>query len=151
MNLLFSVSSPKAFDAACNDLRAAIVSHQFEVLAVYDLGKTLRSSGISSPESCCVFDVCNPQQAAKVLGCDMALNVALPCRISVYTDAGQTWIAMIRPSAILNALSSAPHVFDVAQEVDTSTSAMINDAALQREPVIPSSSKPSSKLSSREF
>jgi uncharacterized protein (DUF302 family) len=137
MNSLFVINTPKSFEAACTDLRTAVVSHDFGVMAVHDLGKTLRSKGIDFSENCCVFDVCNPEQAAKVLECDMALNVALPCRISVYTDAGQTWIAMIRPSAILNALSSASYVFDVAQEVDSSTSAMINEAALQTEPASP--------------
>ena len=102
-------------------------------MAVHDLGETLRSKGINFPESCRVFEVCNPQQAAKVLAHDMSLNMALPCRISVYTDAGQTLIGMIRSSETLHALSSDPDLIDVAQEVDASISAMINDAALQTE------------------
>ena len=141
MNSLFIVNTSKSFEAACADLQAAVASHEFGMMAVHDLGKTLRSKGIDFSENCCIFEVCNPQQAAKLLGCDMALNVALPCRISVYTDLGQTRIAMIRPSAILNALSSASQVFDVAQEVDASTSARINDAALHTQLESPSSSQ----------
>ena len=128
MNSLFVVNTDKSFDTACADLQTAVANHKFGVMAVNDLGKTLRSKGINFIENCCVFEVCNPQQAAKVLACDMALNVVLPCRISVYTDAGQTRIAMIRPTAILNDLTSASALFDVAQEVDASTSAMINEA-----------------------
>ena len=100
-------------------------------MAVHDLGETLRSKGIDFSESCRVFEVCNPQQAASVLGRDMSLNMALPCRISVYTDSGQTRIGMIRPGEMLRALSSDPQILDVAQQVDASTSEMINDAALQ--------------------
>ena len=84
---------------------------------------------VSFCESCRVFEVCNPQQAAKVLGRDMSLNMALPCRISVYTDAGQTRVGMIRPGVMLTALSSDPYLIDVAEQVDASTAAMINAAA----------------------
>ena len=133
MNPFFIVNTLKSFDNACADLEAAVVNHGFGVMAVHDLGETLRSKGISFSESCRVFEVCNPQQAAKVLGRDMSLNMALPCRISVYTDAGQTRIGMIRPGEMLHALSSDPELVDVAQQVDAATSAMINDAALRTE------------------
>jgi len=88
-----------------------------------------------------VFEVCNPQQAAAVLGRDMSLNMALLCRISVYTDSGQTRIGMIRPGEILHVLSSDPQLLDVAHQVDASTSAMINDAALQTEFASPLASR----------
>jgi uncharacterized protein (DUF302 family) len=63
----------------------------------------------------------------------MSLSMVLPCRISVYTDSGQTRIGMIRPGEMLHVLSINPQLLDVAQQVDASTSAMINDAALQME------------------
>lgn len=133
MNPLFITNTPKSFESACADLQTAVIKQGFGVMAVHDLGETLRSKGINFPESCRVFEVCNPQQAAKVLAHDMSLNMALPCRISVHTNAGQTLIGMIRPSEILHTLSSDPDLIDVAQEVDASTSSMINDAALQTE------------------
>lgn len=141
MNPFFIVNTLKSFDNACADLEAAVVKHGFGVMAVHDLGETLRSKGVSFSESCRVFEVCNPQQAAKVLGRDMSLNMTLPCRISVYTDVGQTRIGMIRPSDMLRPLSSDPELIDVAQQVDASTSAMINDAALYMEPVSHSASQ----------
>lgn len=135
MNPFFIVNTLKSFDNACDDLQAAVIKHGFGVMAVHDLGETLRSKGVNFSESCRVFEVCNPQQAAKVLGRDMSLNMALPCRISVYTDVGQTRIGMIRPGEMLQALSSDPELIDVAQQVESSTSAMINDAALCVKPV----------------
>jgi uncharacterized protein (DUF302 family) len=135
MTSLFIVNTQKSFDHACADLEAAVINHGFGLMTVHDLGETLRSKGISFSESCHVFEVCNPQQAAKVLERDIALNMALPCRISVYTDVGQTRIGMIRPGEMLQALSADPQLIDVAQEVDASTSAMINEAALLPERV----------------
>jgi uncharacterized protein (DUF302 family) len=93
---LFILDTSKPFEEACSDLKAAVASQNFGLLAVHDLAATLRSKNINFLENCRVFEVCNPQQAAKVLKTDMSLNMALPCRISVYTEAGQTRIGMIR-------------------------------------------------------
>ena len=106
------------------------MAHGFGVLAVHDLAETLRSKGLSFPESCLVFEVCNPQQAAKVLAADMSLNMALPCRISVYTEAGQTRIGMIRPEPMLSMLSQDPELLAVAKQVEASTTEIIQAAAM---------------------
>jgi uncharacterized protein (DUF302 family) len=98
-------------------------------LAVHDLGKTLRSKGVELSENCHIFEVCNPQQAANVLNQDMSLNMALPCRISVYTKGGKTWIGMIRPGDMLRQLSAAPELLEVARQVEDSTKSIIRAAA----------------------
>jgi uncharacterized protein (DUF302 family) len=68
------------------------------VLYVHNLGATLRNKGIAFEEDCKIFEVCNPGQAAKVLSTDMRLNMALPCRISVFTEKGKTMIGLIPKS-----------------------------------------------------
>ncbi len=129
MNPFLVVDSLKTFGDACADLEHAIVAHGFGALAVHDLAETLRSKGLSFPENCRVFEVCNPQQAAKVLAADMSLNMALPCRISVYTEAGQTRIGMIRPEPMLSMLSPNPELLAVAKQVEATTTAIIQAAA----------------------
>jgi uncharacterized protein (DUF302 family) len=106
-----------------------VAAHGFGVLAVHDLAATLRGKGIEFPDQCRVFEVCNPQQAATVLQADMALNMALPCRISVYTETGTTRIGMIRPEAMLSSLSRDPQLAEVARQVEASTMAIIRAAA----------------------
>lgn len=59
----------------------------------------------------------------------MSLNMVLPCRISVYTEAGQTRIGMIRPADMLRDLYGFPELMDIAHEVDSSMTAMISEAA----------------------
>lgn len=129
MNPYFIVDTDKSFEHASDDLQVAVTANGFGVLAVLDLGETLRSKGFNFPEDCRVFEVCNPQQAAKVLMSDMKLTMALPCRISVYTEAGQTRIGMIRPEGMLLNLSSDPDLVEVASEVESSTTAIIQAAA----------------------
>ena len=89
------VESNKSFDQASADLVAAVKGHGFGVLHVHDLGSISRSKGVSFDEQCKIFEVYNPTQAAKVLSTDMRLNMALPCRISIFTEAGKTRIGMI--------------------------------------------------------
>lgn len=126
--MYYTVSTSKTFDQACADLDAAVKRHGFGVLHVHDIGQTLRSKGQAFNEQCRVFEVCNPAQAARVLASDMRMNMALPCRISVYTQGGQTLIGMIRPTEMLAMLSQDPALAQVAREVDEKTTLMIDEA-----------------------
>ncbi|MEY3380437.1 MAG: DUF302 domain-containing protein [Hylemonella sp.] len=126
--MYFTVETSKSFEQASNDLDAAVKRHGFGVLHVHDIGNTLRSKGQAFTEECRVFEVCNPAQAAKVLASDMQLNMALPCRISVYTEKGKTHIGMIKPKDMLAMLSSDPVLTAVAREVEDKTTLMINEA-----------------------
>jgi uncharacterized protein (DUF302 family) len=127
--MYYTVTSHKTFDQAAADLDAAVKRHGFGVLHVHDLGATLRGKGIAFENECRVFEVCNPGQAAKVLSTDMRLNMALPCRISVYTDKGRTQIGLIRPIQMLAALSTDPALAQVAAEVEDKTIRMVDEAA----------------------
>ncbi|MCB1671123.1 MAG: DUF302 domain-containing protein [Gammaproteobacteria bacterium] len=124
----YVVTSEKSFEQAAQDLDAAVKRNGFGVLHVHDLGETLRSKGVPFVEQCRIFEVCNPQQAARVLAADMRLNMALPCRISVFTASGQTRLGLIRPEQMLSALSHDPAIQGVAAEVESRTIQMINEA-----------------------
>ena len=126
--MYFIVQSDKTFEQAASDLDAAVKRNGFGVLHVHDLGATLRSKGIEFAEQCKVFEVCNPAQAAKVLSADMRLKMALPCRISVYTEQGQTRLGLITPVKMLTALSQDPALQAVAREVEDKTILMIEQA-----------------------
>lgn len=126
--MYYLVESNKTFEQAAIDLEAAVKRHEFGLLHVHDLGTTLRSKGIAFTEQCKVFEVCNPAQANKVLATDMRLNMALPCRISVYTEQGKTKLGMIKPVPMLAALSQDATLQKVAQEVEAQTMKMIDES-----------------------
>lgn len=126
--MYYIVETSKSFDQASADLDSAVKQHNFGVLHVHDLGSTLRSKGIAFDEQCKVFEVCNPGQAAKVLSTDMRLNMALPCRISVYTEKGKTKMGLIKPVQMLSALSQDPALLQVAKEVEGATIQMVDEA-----------------------
>ncbi len=126
--MYYIVETEKSFDQASADLEAAVKRHQFGVLHVHDLGTTLRSKGVEFSDECKVFEVCNPAQAAKVMALDMRLNMALPCRISVYTEKGKTLIGLIKPVDMLSGLSQDAALMQIANEVEEQTLQMVNEA-----------------------
>lgn len=126
--MYYVVPSKKSFAQAATDLEAAVLRHGFGVLHVHDLGATLRSKGVPFTEECKIFEVCNPAQAARVLAADMRLNMALPCRISVYTEKNETRIGLVKPVEMLAALSQDAGITKVAREVEEATMKMVDEA-----------------------
>lgn len=126
--MYYIVETNKSFEQAVSALELAVTGNGFGVLHVHDLGATLRSKGIAFDEECKIFEVCNPVQAAKVLSTDMRLNMALPCRISVYTEHGKTKIGLIKPVQMLSALSQEVALTEVAKEVESKTIKMVDEA-----------------------
>ncbi len=126
--MYYIVKTDKTFEQASSDLETEVKKLGFGVLHVHDLGETLRRKGVNFEENCKVFEVCNPQQAARVLSVDMRLNMALPCRISVFSESGSTRIGLIKPAQMLSGLSEDPILREVAKEVEEKTIQMINNA-----------------------
>ena len=125
--MYYVVDTDKSFEQAATDLEASVKELQFGVLHIHDIGETLRGKGVEFAENCRVFEVCNPVQAAKVLAIDMRLNMALPCRISVFTENGTTKIGLIKPAQMLEALSDDATLIAIANEVEQKTIQMIDN------------------------
>ena len=125
----YIVNSNKDIEQATADLEAAVANHSFGVLHIHDLKATMNKKGVPFEPECRIFEVCNPQKAFEVLSEDMAMNMALPCRISVWQEGGNTKIGMINPKPMLEMLSSSEKLSQVADEVQTTLTAIIDEAA----------------------
>jgi uncharacterized protein (DUF302 family) len=108
----YVVETSKSVEQASADLEAAVKQHNFGVLHVHNLRE----------------EICNPQQALDVLTEDMSMNMALPCRISVYEEGGKTKIGMIKPTTLLASLSQSKVLMGIAEEVEQKTIQMIEEA-----------------------
>ena len=110
-------------------LEEAAKANQFGVLGVINLTEKMQAKGVDFVPQCAIVEVCNPVQAKKVLEGNMAVSTALPCRISVYEEAGKVQVATLRPTAVLG-LFGSPDLAPVAQGVEE-TILRIIDAACQ--------------------
>lgn len=127
--MYYIVPTAKKVDDASRDLEAAVHNHAFGVLHVYDLKETLAKKGYSLEPQCRIYEVCNPEQATRVLQRDIRVNMALPCRISVFEEKGITKIGAILPAEILRALSHDRELAKAAETVQTTIKAIVDEAA----------------------
>lgn len=126
--MYYIVETSKSFNQASTDVESAVVINGFGVMHVHNLRAIFQSKGVAFNEECKIFEVCNAQQAAKILLIDMRLSMALPCRISVYTEKGKTMIGLIKPVQMLAALSQNPALAKIATEVEEKALKIIDDA-----------------------
>jgi uncharacterized protein (DUF302 family) len=126
--MLHIVESKKSMDQVAKDLEAAVTRHKFGVLGVHDLRATMAKKGVDFARECRIFEVCNPQQAKRVLESNLEVSTALPCRISLYEEGGVTRLATIKPTAMI-ALYRAPGLQGVAQEVEATLELIMAEAA----------------------
>lgn len=120
--------SSRSVDEVFARIQDTAKANGFGVLHTYDFKQILAGKGHPIAHECRVLEVCNPQQASEVLGFDMALNMALPCRISVYEDGAATTVAMLPPSALLELVSQDPRIAPVAAAVERSMERIIEQA-----------------------
>jgi len=126
--MIFEVSSAKSLDEIGRALQEAAARHKFGVIAVHDLKAKMKEKGVDFAGECMIYEVCNPQQAKKVLEANGAVSAALPCRISVYSSGGAYRLATILPTALMKLFSSS-ELEPVAQEVEDVVVVMMKEAA----------------------
>ncbi|HSM11178.1 MAG TPA: DUF302 domain-containing protein [Lysobacter sp.] len=126
--MLYRKQTQKSVDQVFADIEAAAREHGFGLLHHYDFKQTLESKGFPLANECRVMEVCNPEQASEVLGVDMALNMALPCRISIYQDGGKTIVGMIPPTDVLKLVSDDPRIEPAARQVEAAMEKIIDSA-----------------------
>jgi uncharacterized protein (DUF302 family) len=127
--MIYARNTSKSVEHATQDLEAAVAANGFGLLHSYDFRKILGGKGFALPGECRVFEVCNPRQASEVLAVDMALNMVLPCRVSIYEDKGRTIIGMVPPSDLLPLVSADPAIAASAGEVEATMKRIIDDTA----------------------
>lgn len=126
--MLIKVSTDKTVSAAATALQAAVPANHFGVMQVHNLKETMTKKGVAFAPECLIFEVCQPQQAKKVLEQNLSVSTALPCRISIYEEAGKTILATLKPTALL-ALFHTPQLKTVAQEVEDTIVKIMQEAA----------------------
>ena len=126
--MLFKLSTDKTVGEAAVALRAAVQANHFGVMQVHNLKETMAKKGVEFARECLIFEVCQPQQAKKVLDENMSISTALPCRISIYEEGGKTILATLKPTTLL-AMFNAPQLDGVAQEVEDTIVKIMNEAA----------------------
>jgi len=126
--MLINVPTDKTVSDAASALQKAVEANRFGVMQVHNLQETMTKKGAEFARECLIFEVCQPQQAKKVLDADMSVSTALPCRISIYEKDGKTILATLKPTKLL-AMFNVPQLKEVAQEVEDTIVKIMKEAA----------------------
>ena len=112
--MLIRLSTNKTVSDTAAALQAAVEANHYGVMQVHNLKDTMMKKGVEFAHECLIFEVCQPQQAKKVLEQNMSFSTALPCRISIYEEGGKTILATLKPTTLL-AMFNTPQLEGVAQ------------------------------------
>jgi uncharacterized protein (DUF302 family) len=126
--MLIKLTTEKSVKEAATALQSAVEANHFGVMQVHNLKETIAKKGVEFAHECLIFEVCQPQQAKKVLDENMSVSTALPCRISIYEEGGKTILASLKPTTLL-AMFNTPQLKGVAQEVENTIVKIMKEAA----------------------
>jgi uncharacterized protein (DUF302 family) len=126
--MLIKLSTDKTVSEAAVALQSSVQANHYGVMQVHNLKETMAKKGVELAHECLIFEVCQPQQANKVLDQNMSVSTALPCRISIYEEGGKTILAALKPTTLL-AMFNAPQLEGVAQEVEDTIVKIMKEAA----------------------
>jgi uncharacterized protein (DUF302 family) len=129
--MLLKLSTHKSVSETAAALQAAVEANHFGVMQIHNLKETMAKKGVEFSRECLIFEVCQPQQAKRVLDENMNVSTALPCRISIYEEGGKTTLATLKPTTLL-ALFHTPKLQPVAQEVEDALVKIMKEAATER-------------------
>jgi len=118
MDFHYTVLTNKTIDEAIASIEQNLKENKFGVLWQLNLTDTLQKKGVDSYQKPYrILEVCNPVEAARVLGHNPLVGYFLPCKITVYEDEGKTKIGLPKPTAMIGLLND-PELESIAQEIE---------------------------------
>ena len=105
----------KSVQEVIDCLKEVTAKYKYGIQHIHNVQETLKSKGIDLGNECQIVDICNPIVAQKFLSEDMSLSIIMPCKISVYSQDGETIIAMNSLVQLVDDIN--PDLIELAQEV----------------------------------
>jgi len=105
----------KSVQEVIDCLKEIVSKYKYGIQHIHNVQETLKSKGIDLGNECQIVDICNPIVAEKFLSEDMSLSIIMPCKISVYTQGGDTMIAMNSLVQLVDDIN--PDMIEIAQKV----------------------------------
>ena len=112
--------------AAVDTVIAALAQDGFGVLTRIDVHDKLKEKiGVDFPPYV-ILGACHPASAHAVLQVEPNLGLMLPCNVCVYEHDGAVTLAVIKPSAAMQAVGN-PALAGIAQEIESRLKAVFDN------------------------
>jgi len=119
-SLAFEVHLDSAYDAALDEVAAALKTEGFGILTKIDVRSTLKEKLGEDFRPYAILGACNPPFAHRVLAHEPLAGLLLPCNVTVEADpAGGSLVRIGDPAVMLSVggLDRDPVLQEVAAEV----------------------------------
>lgn len=94
------LETTKRPDEVVAGIQDAVAAESFRVLYVHDITQALADKGFEMAPFR-IVEVCSARQAKKALDTDRRFGLLMPCRISVFEDAGRTIVQTVKPTELI--------------------------------------------------
>jgi uncharacterized protein (DUF302 family) len=122
----YTVTTNKSFEEAVEAIQQKATENGFRVLHTHDVAATLAEKGFPR-EPLKIIEICNAKYASQVLDKDVKVSLMLPCPISVYVQAGKTYLSTLLPTSITEFFPQAG-IEALASEVESVVLKIISEA-----------------------
>ncbi len=102
--MLHSITTKKSIDTIISEIQELVPKSGFSILHHYDFQTILEGKGFPIERKVWVFEICRASLASNMLTHFPLFSVMMPCRISIYEDAGITHIATIDMLPMLDSI-----------------------------------------------
>ncbi|TDX49186.1 DUF302 domain-containing protein [Orenia marismortui] len=113
----YTIEIDKSTQQAIELLKDNLKEEQFGVLWEFDVQKKLQAKGLEFNQEYYVLEVCNPQEAQRILNKNQLVGYFLPCKIVVYNDQGKTKIGLPKPTALIELVDN-PELTAIAENIE---------------------------------
>jgi uncharacterized protein (DUF302 family) len=118
MNFHYTITTNKTIDEVLTTLEQNLKENKFGILWKLDLPAKLQEKGVNSYTTpYYILEVCNPVEAAHVLGHNQLVGYFLPCKIVVYESNGNVKIGLPKPTAMIGLLDE-PKLISIAEDIE---------------------------------
>jgi uncharacterized protein (DUF302 family) len=115
--MFFEVTTTRSIDDVISSLQELAPISGFSILHHYDFFTILEGKGFPIESKVWTFELCRASMASKMLSQFPLFSVMMPCRISVFEDAGKTHIATLDMLPMLDAIKEQTELYTEAKDL----------------------------------
>jgi uncharacterized protein (DUF302 family) len=123
----YTVTAEKDLEAAIKALEESLKTEKFGVLWDFDINEKLEGKGLNLSDNFRVLEVCNPEEAHKVLSINPLVSYFLPCKIVVYKEGESVKIGMPLPTSLISMVED-DQLKEIAQSIESRLIQCINSS-----------------------